>query len=166
MTSERKYQVIVYNRFYGADERQEYETQKEAKAEARRQLDKDNTGAMVYNLSQGKIIYECGEPFPEYARPSEASRDFKVDGIDYEAQRVSAIPSQYISPGENGELYADTSKRVDAVLVIYKLSNGEHVQELHFGWMMPENAEEFAFMLENNMYPETDWTSLNTIKRK
>lgn len=67
-----RYQVIVYGRDYGADERPEIATLKGAKINARAFVEAGLAdGALVYDLKDWRIVYEYGERFPERCRPIE-----------------------------------------------------------------------------------------------
>lgn len=67
-----RYQVIVYGRDYGADERPEIATLKGAKINARTFVAAGlASGALVYDLERGRVVYECGERFPARCRPIE-----------------------------------------------------------------------------------------------
>lgn len=67
-----RYQVIVYGRDYGTDERPEIATLKGAKINARAFVEAGLAdGALVYDLERGRIVYEYGERFPARCRPIE-----------------------------------------------------------------------------------------------
>lgn len=68
----RRYQIILYGRYYGTDERAETRDIEIAKRGAQNYVNCGVAdGALVYDLKDWRIVYEYGERFPARCRPIE-----------------------------------------------------------------------------------------------
>ena len=66
----RRYQIFIYADDYGVDERTETHDIGIAKRSAEKYVGCGVAdGALVYDLKEQRIVYECGAPFPARCLP-------------------------------------------------------------------------------------------------
>lgn len=82
-------------------------------------------------------------------------KTFVIDGIEYTISECTAICLCDLN---------DESKRQDALFISY--IDGENIQSVVFGYMMPKNKKEFIDMCKDYYAWESDWEVLESVSIK
>lgn len=83
--------------------------------------------------------------------------------IDYSVERVTAIPSCYLTKGKDGGMRGDESKRRPALLISYTYDD-ELVMEVHFGYSeLPRTVDELRDVLADDDALSSDARVLQTV---
>lgn len=90
-------------------------------------------------------------------------KTFVIDGVEFTAQDVTAIPGILT---KDWDIVYDENERTDALLVQWREESGEWVDTLYFGAYMPEDSEQLAQIMEDEMYPESDYETLATVQNE
>lgn len=81
---------------------------------------------------------------------------FTVEGTEYTVEDITAIAT---CAGEHGE-----EMRQNALLVTNMADSGEKIEYVVFGWVMPENEDDFSDMCEDSDAWDSNCETLKTVK--
>ena len=82
-------------------------------------------------------------------------KTFTYEGREYTIKEVTAIA--------DCDDY-DEEYRQDALLVTSVADSGEKIEYVVFGWVMPENDDDFSDMCEDSNAWDSDWETLETVR--